>query len=374
MVFCLFLAKLIRLSHLKERTEKNCLNCNARVEGRFCHICGQENVETRESAWHLVTHFFQDITHYDGKFFSTLRLLISRPGFLSAEYIRGRRASYLNPVRMYVFTSAFFFLLFFTFINTKEKSSVAGLDWKVKDKTLSQINKLDSASFAAFTREINEEMGKGAVPMSREAFNQYYDSVVNGAINSPEWEVLNITGLKARSKEQYDSLLQSGKLRHNWLLRKINYRQLEINKRYRGRGNDILRDFADKFLHKLPQLLFVSLPLLALLLKMLYARQRRFYYADHGIFSIHLYIFIFIALLFQMFLGLLNDQLQWRFLDFLQSILVLGIFFYAYKALRNFYQQRRAKTVLKFFVLCFLFLIVMILLMFLFFILSVLTL
>jgi len=83
--------------------------------GRYCHVCGQENVEPKESFWHLLTHFFNDITHFDGKFFITLKDLLFKPGFLSKEYMIGRRASYLNPVRMYVFTSAIFFLLFFFF-------------------------------------------------------------------------------------------------------------------------------------------------------------------------------------------------------------------------------------------------------------------
>ena len=42
------------MSRLKERKEKNCLNCNAEVQGRFCHNCGQENIETKETVWHLI--------------------------------------------------------------------------------------------------------------------------------------------------------------------------------------------------------------------------------------------------------------------------------------------------------------------------------
>ena len=97
----------------QERKEKICLNCTADLQGRYCHICGQENTEPKESVWGLITHFFYDITHFDGKFFSTLKYLAFKPGFLSAEYVKGRRASYLNPIRMYVFTSAIFFIIFF---------------------------------------------------------------------------------------------------------------------------------------------------------------------------------------------------------------------------------------------------------------------
>ena len=108
------------MSHLKERKEKNCLNCQATLYGRYCHVCGQENLEPKETVWHLVTHFFNDITHFDGKFFSTVKYLLRKPGFLSAEYMAGRRASYLNPIRMYVFTSAIFFLLLFAMKDPKD--------------------------------------------------------------------------------------------------------------------------------------------------------------------------------------------------------------------------------------------------------------
>ena len=102
------------MSHSKEREEKVCLNCSAALTDRYCQHCGQENTEPKETFWTLISHFFNDITHFDGKFFSTGKYLLTKPGFLSAEYIKGRRASYLHPIRMYVFTSAFFFIIFFS--------------------------------------------------------------------------------------------------------------------------------------------------------------------------------------------------------------------------------------------------------------------
>src|SRR4029079_8070293 len=111
------------------------------IHGRYCHVCGQQNLEPKESVWHLVSHFFNDITHFDGKFFTTLKYLLLKPGFLSREYIKGRRSSYLDPVRMYVFTSAIFFLLFFAFFYS-EKASVFD-QTTVNGKTLTQITAMD---------------------------------------------------------------------------------------------------------------------------------------------------------------------------------------------------------------------------------------
>ncbi len=101
------------MSHVPQRNEKDCLNCGTIVQGRYCHVCGQENVVPKETFWHMVTHFFYDITHFDCSFFTTVKDLIFRPGFLSNEYIAGRRVKYLHPIRMYVFTSAIFFLSFY---------------------------------------------------------------------------------------------------------------------------------------------------------------------------------------------------------------------------------------------------------------------
>ena len=64
------------MSHLKERIEKDCLNCGTLVQGRFCQLCGQENVEVKESFFQLIKHFLADLTHFDGKLWKTLQLLL----------------------------------------------------------------------------------------------------------------------------------------------------------------------------------------------------------------------------------------------------------------------------------------------------------
>ena len=103
------------MSHIPQRKDKDCLNCGTIVQGHYCQNCGQENVVPHETFWHMVKHFLYDITHFDSKFFDSMKFLLLRPGFLPQEYIKGRRASYLNPVKKYVFTSAVFFLIFFGF-------------------------------------------------------------------------------------------------------------------------------------------------------------------------------------------------------------------------------------------------------------------
>jgi Protein of unknown function (DUF3667) len=356
------------VSHLQERKEKNCLNCNAQVMGKYCHICGQENIEPKETVLHLISHFFQDITHFDGKFFSTLKLLIARPGFLSAEYKRGRRASYLNPIRMYIFTSAFFFLIFFSFYKPDTQKITENSD--INGKALKQVEAMDSAAFADFTRNINTGDDKADVPMTRQEFRKYYDSTITTALDNANVGV-SITPGNYRSKEEYDSLLQSGAKKHNSFERALVYKQLEINKKYKGRKGEAFKSMVEIFLHKLPQMLFISLPLLALLFRLLYIRRKEFYYVNHAIFSIHFYIFVFIVLLVVFALGKINGSLHWQLITVLEVLLSFAMFFYLYKAMRNFYKQGRMKTILKFFILNFLFFIVMAVLFVTFMLLSV---
>jgi ribosomal protein L40E len=162
------------LPHQHERKEKICLNCGSRLQGRFCHNCGQENLEPKESIGHLLTHFFNDVTQFDGKFFTTLKDLLIKPGFLSREYMSGRRVDYLNPVKMYLFTSAIFFLLFFPFLHN-EKNSI--IEMNINGKSLNTIDRMDSATFAEFTAALNEGDDKPAVPMTRKEFKLYRDSI-----------------------------------------------------------------------------------------------------------------------------------------------------------------------------------------------------
>ena len=118
----IFRKKPLSRHHL--RHDKTCLNCGTIVGERYCTHCGQENTEPKESIGHLIGHFFADITHFDSQIFTTLKDLILRPGFLTREYAAGRRVKYLNPIRMYIFISAIFFLVMFAGNEEEHKAGV----------------------------------------------------------------------------------------------------------------------------------------------------------------------------------------------------------------------------------------------------------
>ncbi|MDO9375461.1 MAG: DUF3667 domain-containing protein [Bacteroidota bacterium] len=344
------------MSHLKERKEKVCLNCNAALHGTYCHICGQENIEPKESAWHLVVHFFNDITHFDGKFFDTLRLLVTRPGFLSSEYARGRRASYLNPIRMYVFTSAVFFLIFFSLFHVTDQT----IDNTIRfdDKSVEDIRAMGPDSLAAFTSRINK-----GTPLSHAQLEKYLDSLkTTGGFH--------LTGRSYKSKAEYDSLLKAGVKKHNWLERKLIYKEIEANAKFSNNRKAFFTSLVSTFVHRFPQMLFISLPIFALILKLLYFRRKEYYYVSHGIFSVHLYIFIFISLLFLFASNQLKTYFHWDWLIVVQRIIAVIMLFYLYKAMRNFYRQGRGKTIVKFLLLNLLSIVMILIIFFAFLIFS----
>ena len=86
-----------------------CLNCGTAVHLNYCANCGQETRLHVPSAREFIHEF---ITHYiavEGKLCRTLKLLLFKPGVLTNEYLAGRRASYIIPLRIFLTFSILFF-------------------------------------------------------------------------------------------------------------------------------------------------------------------------------------------------------------------------------------------------------------------------
>lgn len=298
----------------------------------------------------MVTHFFKDITHFDGSFFTTLKDLLFKPGFLSKEYMKGRRASYLHPVRMYVFTSAIFFLLFFSFFSSVAFKSTMD-DPLTKEKREELIESREE--------KLKKEPGKTELLQQLERLKDTTKSVTMNDIERLSTDnIITLGGRNYRSIAEYDSLEKALPVskRDGWLKRRVTKKVIAVNNKYRGNSQEALDKLGESILHRLPYMLFVSLPLFALILRLVYIRRkwrRQFYIADHGVFTIHLYVFSFILLLLVFALGALQDATHWKFIDWFIFILLMLLFFYLYKAMRNFYGQRRLKTFFKFLLVAF---------------------
>jgi hypothetical protein len=362
------------VSHHQERKEKNCLNCNAEVTGRFCQVCGQENIEPKESFWTLATHFVHDLTHFDGKFFSTLKYLLFKPAYLSKEYLRGKRTSYLHPIRMYVFTSAIFFLIFFNFYQTEDSSKENDLGQPVSadiQKLKSQKEELeknilndttDLAMTVAKAKAKVELLNKEITLIQKDSTKR--DSII---LANSRFTILgerDDDSPNVSSNKQYDSIQNAlPKIKKDgFLRRRFKHLEIHLKEKYKNKGRAIGKAIFEKFLHMFPQLLFVSLPFFALILQLLYVRRKQLYYVSHVVFTIHLYCGTFIIILASLLIGSLLELVHVNLVTYGVISYLLNLFYW-YKSFRNFYNQSRKKTIFKF---GFLFFLTMIMMSFLF--------
>lgn len=88
-----------------------CLNCGAKVDGRFCAGCGQPT-HIHRTLGHMTREFLQGIFNLDTRAWKTLPLLLFRPGTLTSSYIHGQRARYISPLAMFLLSVFTMFVIF----------------------------------------------------------------------------------------------------------------------------------------------------------------------------------------------------------------------------------------------------------------------
>jgi len=260
---------------------------------------------------------------------------------------------------MYVFTSAIFFLLFFSIIKPdkiKINTDVNDpLSKKERVKTLEGVEmRLKRDTSNVELKEALKKLKDSTSVVTKGDAEKWRDSESSG---------VRINGRNIRSKAEFDSMQASlpKAKRAGWLARRYYEREIEVFRKFRENQNEFFKELSESLLHRLPYMLFISLPLFALLLKLVYIRRKQFYYSDHGVFTIHLYVFTFLLLMAVFGITRLGDMLH-RDVGLLLAVLFILLYFYFYKAMRNFYGQRRAKTFIKFLMISFLSLIMMIIL------------
>ena len=86
-----------------------CPNCGRDLEGAYCAECGQKATALNPTLHDFVHDLTHELLHVDGKIFRSVRLLLTKPGFLSREYFAGRRARYISPIRLYLIFSVVYF-------------------------------------------------------------------------------------------------------------------------------------------------------------------------------------------------------------------------------------------------------------------------
>jgi hypothetical protein len=90
----------------------DCVSCGQPMPGKFCAHCGEKRVGPDDhTLLRMLGHLFEAFTHADGKVFLTLRTLVTHPGRLTADHLRGKRKPYIPPLQLFLIANLIFFLL-----------------------------------------------------------------------------------------------------------------------------------------------------------------------------------------------------------------------------------------------------------------------
>jgi hypothetical protein len=291
----------------KNTTPTNCLNCGTELKGNYCYFCGQKNKTYQITLKQLFLDFLGDYLTFDSKFFRSIKPLLFKPGFLTNEYIAGRRVQYILPLRLYLFVSLIFFFILAINPHKAKMIQFSADPVVLSDSTIvadSSSKKKDSTF--VFFGDISKKDTTHNIETA-DSTNQQPDR--------------NVTKIAEKIKTAEENQNQA---RQN-------------------------------FVGFLPKMFFLMLPVFALILKMLYAR-RKIFYVRHFIFSLHFHSFTFITfgLLFIILGFFENPESQ-----FLPGIVVILNSLYLITAMKKVYKQSLIKTVFKFLLLSFNYVIVM---------------
>ena len=86
-------------------TPAACPNCGAPATGVYCAQCGQETSIALPTARTFIREAAGRYVALDGRLWRTLAALFLRPGFLTREYLAGRRRRYVRPGRLFLVLS-----------------------------------------------------------------------------------------------------------------------------------------------------------------------------------------------------------------------------------------------------------------------------
>ncbi|MGJ3236067.1 DUF3667 domain-containing protein [Marivirga sp.] len=306
---------------MKNKTT-NCLNCGEQLDSNenYCPNCGQENSDKKLPLGAFLKDFFSNYLSFDTILFKTLNPFIFRPGKLTKAFNEGKRRRYINPIRLYlIFSLFYFFMISLTvpkdFIDNTLKEYINKKP--VLDSV--NVNVLDSAGVQQLINKVKKNDGlEKEDTLNRWATLKYWASD------------------ESLSDEEFEANLQ-----------KVGGNIKQIPTAYKR--SFILNSsmFTFQAVRNLPIMMFFFLPIFAFILYLLFMKKR--YYIEHLIHGLHLHAFAyFIYGLAILLLSLFSLAEEWIiFLSF------IWVSIYTLFSIKRLYQNSWAKSIMKFFILGF---------------------
>lgn len=151
-----------------------CLNCSAALTGPYCSQCGQA-AGAHRTLVHLVEEVLHGLFHFETKAWRTLPMLAFRPGTLTRNYIFGKRARYISPLALFLFT---IFFMFFVFAFASPKMFEMNINGRPAAESLRQarselaqaeaeLEQAEAAPPDQFTGRLEADLARQAVELAR---------------------------------------------------------------------------------------------------------------------------------------------------------------------------------------------------------------
>lgn len=325
------------MSHGKLREDKDCLNCGHQVEERYCPHCGQQNIESRQPFYYLFTHFIEDFTHYDGQFWSTVKNLLFKPGKLTTTYLEGKRQKFVPPVKLYIFVSFVTFFMFAIFppFNINHFDKGKGKGDKTAITTQSQKQAVKEVMNAI---ELEKQGEKDSTKINKLTEKQKYlkDSLklqsfqegLESTMDTDNKISDNSSFLGYKTQEEYDKGMAGKKRILGFINDAFAHKFFSLKKEGVKKG-DIIRNLAETSFHNLPKALFIYLPIFALFLWIFHSKKKWWYF-DHGIFTLHYFSFLLVNILIFAILNRITNVMDNVFLTTLIRIAMIAIVIYGW--------------------------------------------
>jgi hypothetical protein len=316
-----------------------CENCDHVFKGKYCPNCGQKVDEFNRPIGYILHFYLSHSFAFDNRTFKTLKHLISRPGFITTEFFKGRRIRYISPFQILMVLSFIFFLLL-------QILSERSLN-EITKKDFSNNSKIEADSIHIVTSEISTD--SLPVSLGKEALTKL-DKLSEKQDTSTQADSSSAVTLTLSGNFSEDLNKMADQYEKNLSHTNSPKEQEKIRSKISMcRNPEIL---ISKILKLLSWALFALVPVLALILKLTYIRHKQMY-IKHLIFSTHTQSYLFIVLIIIAGYALLFNL----GLSVISTILLLTIPVYQVIALKKFYGGSYIKTIGKFIVISFLYLI-----------------
>ena len=312
--------------------DQNCLNCNQQLSEAdlFCGNCGQAKKESKLSVWSILGDAFQNLFNLDGRFFNTLRHL-HQPSKLTKAYIAGKRRSYMNPGKLFIFSLIAFI-------------SVLAIDIKLDDVSIiseTLIEDVELAKQKVLYDSIVSDLGKSADPLFIAVRDSLYGELNIDSMHLGDSGFLSIFGFDIRDYKitKRDALnLDNDELFEKYEVEKFGDR-LFIKQYIKAITNP--SGGISYIMKNLTWVILIVIFLMAIIMKLFYIRKN-YFYVEHLILLMYNHALLFLVSAISLLAVHYTNGLE-----MIMSLIPLGLLIVQYLSLRKYYNQGRLKTLIK---------------------------